>query len=153
MNLTHDFIAQALDITPLTPAQFTFITTDSRKVGPGCVFVALRGEKFDGHSFIETAITQGATGIILQKDFQLIEHPDVSYFRVEDTLNAYRALGAAWRRGFSIPILAVAGSVGKTTTKELLAAALRGRWSQVLKTTGSQNGFIGIPMTDRKSVV
>ena len=126
---------------------FTRVTSDSRKVQTGCLFVALQGEKFDGHQFIEAACNLGAAGVICRNDLHASVFKTVKVFAVEDTLVAYRKLAAAWRDQFRMPVIGVAGSVGKTTTKELLSALLHGRWPQVLKTEGSQNGFVGIPMT------
>ena len=127
------------------------ITSDSRKAAPGVMFVALPGEKFDGHSFIKTAIEAGASAILCRHgtDIPLPLRERCRIFEVTDTQEAYRALGAAWRLQFTdIPVIVVAGSVGKTTTKELLAALLEGKFpGKVLKTQGSQNGFVGIPMT------
>ncbi|MGZ6331548.1 MAG: UDP-N-acetylmuramoyl-tripeptide--D-alanyl-D-alanine ligase [Bdellovibrionota bacterium] len=150
-RLNPDFVARSLGLTvpvlsrPFVP--FTSVTTDSRKIREGCLFVALRGEKFDGHDFIETAVQQGARGVICRRGFQLQSYKNLCVFPVEDTQAAYRKIAAAWRREFSIPVIVVAGSVGKTTTKEILAAILQGRYPKVLKTQGSQNGFVGIPMT------
>ncbi len=128
---------------------FSGIVTDSRKIIPGCLFVAISGETFDGHDFIPSAIEKGARGILSRH-----EHPaltgvpaNVCIFSVEDTLSAYRALAKAWRAQFKIPVALVAGSNGKTTTKELLFALFQGKWERVLKTQGSQNGFVGIPLT------
>lgn len=159
-QLTPFFVAQSLGLTlpgitkttsSLENSEafrgFRSVTTDSRKVEPGCLFVAIRGEKFDGHDFIAQAVEMGARGIICRRDYPLKLATAAKLFPVEDTEAAYRRLSAAWRREFSIPVIAVAGSVGKTTTKELLAAILRGKWPKVLKTQGSQNGYIGIPMT------
>ncbi len=126
---------------------FSCITIDSRKVTQGSIFVAIQGDNHDGHDFIERAIELGARGIIHRRDFQAPPHADVLFFQVDDTLQAYRAIAAAWRREFSLPVIAVAGSVGKTTTKELLSAALKGKFEHVLSTEGSQNGFVGIPLT------
>jgi UDP-N-acetylmuramoyl-tripeptide--D-alanyl-D-alanine ligase len=109
--------------------------------------VAITGDKFDGHNFIPQAIEKGATGIICRRGTPLNPQKGLHLFIVEDTIQAYRRLAAAWRREFSIPVVAVAGSVGKTTTKEMLSAILRGKWPNVLRTQGSQNGFLGIPMT------
>jgi len=151
-RITPSFVVRALHIAvpgvlsrPAVP--FTAVITDSRKVQPGCLFVAIKGEKFDGHDFIETAIAQGARGILYRRGHPQPTQKELCLFAVEDTLAAYRRIAQAWRKEYSIPLVAVAGSVGKTTTKEILAAILRGRWPEVLKTTGSQNGFVGIPMT------
>jgi UDP-N-acetylmuramoyl-tripeptide--D-alanyl-D-alanine ligase len=150
-QLTPDFLVRSLHLKiPILPRPhlpFTSIVTDSRKVQPGCLFVALKGDKFDGHEYIESALAQGARGILCRRGYPLPSTKDVCIFLVEDSLAAYRRLAGAWRREFSLPIVVVAGSVGKTTTKELLAAIFHGKWSKVLKTQGSQNGFVGIPMT------
>jgi UDP-N-acetylmuramoyl-tripeptide--D-alanyl-D-alanine ligase len=152
-QITPDFVARALGLT-LPPALlassiecFTSVTTDSRKVQPGCLFVALKGENFDGHTFVNKAIHQGARGIVCQRGSAVGEPQSALVYTVDDTLNAFRKMAAAWRREFSIPFIAVAGAVGKTTTKELLTAILSGKFTHVLKTQGSQNGFVGIPMT------
>ena len=154
MKFSVSFVAQALNQPLASPAlsndpgfTFTSIVTDSRKIAPGCLFVALPGEKFDGHDFIDSALAQGARGILCRKGTLQNPPPGVFVFSVPDTLAAYRNLASAWRKQFRIPVIAVAGSVGKTTTKELLAALLRGKFAKVLKTEGSQNGFVGIPMT------
>jgi UDP-N-acetylmuramoyl-tripeptide--D-alanyl-D-alanine ligase len=149
--LTPDFIVRSLHLkVPVLPRPhlpFANITTDSRTLLPGSLFVAIKGDNFDGHSFIEDAITKGARAILCKKGTPVPNARDVSIFSVEDPLGAYRRIAASWRKEFPIPVIAVAGSAGKTTTKELLAAILQGKWSRVLKTQGSQNGFVGIPMT------
>jgi UDP-N-acetylmuramoyl-tripeptide--D-alanyl-D-alanine ligase len=129
---------------------FHSIITDSRKIERGCLFVALKGDSFDGHDFIAQAIEKGAAGVISRKDHPAVAKSESSgacFFAVTDTLSAYREIAKAWRARFSIPLAMVAGSNGKTTTKELLYALLHGKWEKVLKTQGSQNGFVGIPMT------
>ena len=153
-SLTASFVAQALDRenlriakTPVLEVEFQNITTDSRKVIPGSLFIAIRGETFDGNQFVNQAVAQGARGILCHAGTVTQHPPDVAVFEVPDTLSAYRTLAAAWREEFSIPVVVVAGSAGKTTTKELLAAMLQGKWPRVLKTQGSQNGFVGIPLT------
>lgn len=152
-QISPSFVARSLGLTlpptilASTIEHFTSVTTDSRKIKPGCLFVALKGENFDGHAFINDAIRQGAQGIICQRGTQVGEPQGAVLYTVDDTLSAFRKLAAAWRREFSMPLIAVAGSVGKTTTKELLTSILSGKYSNVLKTQGSQNGFVGIPMT------
>ncbi|MEO5969785.1 MAG: Mur ligase family protein, partial [Bdellovibrionia bacterium] len=126
---------------------FTGVFTDSRKTEPGSLFVALKGDNYDGHDFIEKAVSNGARGVLCQRGHSITGSKDAYLFYVEDPLRAYRRFAAAWRKEFSIPVIAVAGSAGKTTTKELLAAILQGKWKNILKTQGSQNGFVGIPMT------
>ncbi len=148
--LSAEFVATALGITGSHTADnpvFTEVCTDSRRVTPGCLFVALRGERFDAHDFIGKAIADGATGVICERGRNPSTTRPISFFACDDTLLALRQLARAWRTTFSIPIIAIAGSVGKTTTKDLLAAILRGRWPNVLHTEASQNGFLGIPLT------
>jgi UDP-N-acetylmuramoyl-tripeptide--D-alanyl-D-alanine ligase len=133
-------------------ARFSGFTTDSRKIPNSGVFVAIRGEKMDGHEFIPAAIAAGATGILAEQSIinsrgWTQQFPSVDFFGVEDVQAAFRRLASAWRSKFSIPVILVAGANGKTTTKELLSALLHGRHESVLKTLGSQNGFLGIPMT------
>lgn len=145
---TPAFVAQALGVAPPSggPARYSAIVTDSRKIQKDCLFVALPGEKFDGHDFIPQALAQGAAAVLCRTDYAGLPQ-GAAAFRVKDSLDGYRRLAAAWRARFSFPVITVAGSVGKTTTKEILTAILRGRWPEVLKTQGSQNGFVGIPMT------
>lgn len=151
-RITPEFVVRALHLTmpraisrPHTA--YTAVVTDSRKIVPGCLFIALKGDSFDGHDYITQAVEQGARGVVCKRGTAVGSTKEVSYFQCEDTLLAYRRIAAAWRREFSIPVVVVAGSVGKTTTKELLAAILHGRHAEVLKTESSQNGFVGIPMT------
>jgi UDP-N-acetylmuramoyl-tripeptide--D-alanyl-D-alanine ligase len=119
------------------------VITDSRKIHKGCLFVALVGERFDGHDFVQAAITQGAIAAIIQQDRP---HGGMPVLPVPDTLAAYQALGHWWRTQRSAAIIAVTGSVGKTTTKELIAAALATQ-GKVLKTQANYNNEIGVPKT------
>jgi UDP-N-acetylmuramoyl-tripeptide--D-alanyl-D-alanine ligase len=153
-QLTPEFVYRALGFSStlqrglhVDAAAFQNVTTDSRKIQPGCLFVAIPGDSFDGHDFIQQAIEKGARGILCRKGTAIPAQKGLFQFAVDDTVQAYRKLSAAWRKEFSIPVVVIAGAVGKTTTKELLSAVLRGRWPEVLRTQGSQNGFVGIPMT------
>lgn len=119
------------------------IQTDSRIIKPGEVFVALRGEKFDGHEFVSTAIAQGAIAAIVDFDYQ---NPGLPVLQVNNTLEAYQKIGRWWRDRFHIPVIGVTGSVGKTTTKELIAAVLATQ-GKVHKTFGNFNNEIGVPKT------
>ncbi len=119
------------------------ITTDSRSVGPGQLFVALRGENFDGHDYVAAAIERGAVAAIVDSEF---DSGDLPVIVVADTLKAYQTIGRWWRRKFAIPVIAITGSVGKTTTKELIAALLS-RYGNVLKTQANFNNEIGVPKT------
>ncbi|MEH1840520.1 MAG: UDP-N-acetylmuramoyl-tripeptide--D-alanyl-D-alanine ligase [Nostoc sp.] len=119
------------------------IQTDSRTLKPGEVFLALRGDKFDGHEFVQTAIAKGAIAAIV--DFEY-ENPGLPILQVKDTLKAYQKISRWWRDRFNIPVIGVTGSVGKTTTKELIAAVL-GTKGRVHKTYGNYNNEIGVPKT------
>jgi UDP-N-acetylmuramoyl-tripeptide--D-alanyl-D-alanine ligase len=119
------------------------VQTDTRIVKPKEVFVALRGEKFDGHDFVGMAIAKGALTAIVDFEYQ---NPQFQVLRVEDTLKAYQQLGAWWRDRFTIPMVGITGSVGKTTTKEIIAAVL-GTQGRVHKTYANFNNEIGVPKT------
>lgn len=119
------------------------ITTDSRSVQVGEIFVALRGENFDGHDYVAKAIGQGARAAIVDGEF---DAGDLPVIVVADTLKAYQTIGRWWRRKFSIPVIAITGSVGKTTSKELIAAVLS-NYGNVLKTQANFNNEIGVPKT------
>jgi len=123
----------------------TAVSTDSRTLTPGSLFIPWVGEKFDGHNFIDAALEKGAVGCLCAK---LPEHlrEDKVYIQVEDTRLALRALASAYRDQFEIPFVQVTGSVGKTTTKEMIAAVLGARMN-TLKTEGNFNNDIGAPLT------
>ncbi len=127
-------------------AEVMRISTDSRSIQPGDLFIALRGDKFDGGSFAAQALQQGAAGVVLDHR----QAPEiVSAIRVDDTRLALGQLAAAWRRRFAIPVIAITGSNGKTTVKEMLAAILRveaGVDDAVLSTEGNLNNDIGLPL-------
>jgi len=123
------------------------IRFDSRLCRKGDVFVALQGEQTHGHDFIAQAAKAGVSAIVCERHKPEGLAEAVTYIEVEDGLLAFRKLIAAWRARTNIPVIAVAGSVGKTTTKDLLAAMLSGKFKSLLKTEGSQNGFTGIPVT------
>ncbi len=139
-------IAEILHLA--APSSFTeipHITTDTRTIKPGSMFVAIKGDTMDGHDFIQAAVEKGATAIVSEKYFDVPKN--VAFFQVSSTLNAIRELAHAYRLSFSIPFIGVVGSVGKTTTKELISSLLKGKYERVLKTEGSQNGYLGIPLT------
>ena len=145
-ELTARFVAQTLGLPapPGPDVAFTAVSTDSRTLPEGALFVPIHGEKFDGHDFIPAAIERKARGVLTARAMATMRA--VAVFKVPNTVAAFQKLAGAWRRKFSCPVAAVGGSVGKTTTKELLASALSGRF-KVVKTTASRNGEIGVPMT------
>ncbi len=122
----------------------TGVTTDSRTLQPGEIFVALVGAKFNGHDFVARAIAQGAAALIVNRELSIAA--DIPQFVVADTLKAYQQLAHWWRGRFAIPVIGVTGSVGKTSTKELIAAVLSTQ-GKVLKTQANFNNEIGVPKT------
>ncbi|MDQ2100952.1 MAG: UDP-N-acetylmuramoyl-tripeptide--D-alanyl-D-alanine ligase [Tychonema bourrellyi B0820] len=121
------------------------IATDTRTIQGGEVFLALRGENFDGHQFVEKARDLGAIVAVVDRAWEGTV-PNFPLLRVDNTLTAYQAIARWWRDQFTIPIVAVTGSVGKTTTKELIAAVLSTQ-GNVLKTQFNYNNEIGVPKT------
>ena len=126
--------------------RFTGVTTDSRQVRPGDLYIALRGERFDGHDFINAAIAAGAAGVASEVRF---ERAGVLTLWVPDTRLALGALAAGWRARFGLPLIAVTGSNGKTTVKEMIAAILVAHVGEqaAFATRGNFNNDIGVPLT------
>ncbi|MDF2569465.1 MAG: murF [Sporomusa sp.] len=123
---------------------FRGISTDTRTVQPGNLFIALVGERFDGHEFVAQAVSKGAVGVIVSRSVHVSEHAQV--IEVKDTLKALQALARFHRKRYHIPVIGVTGSNGKTTTKDMLAAVLSSRFN-VLKTEANFNNEIGLPLT------
>ena len=121
------------------------VSTDSRNITPGCLFLPWVGEQFDGHNFIDAALDAGAAGCLCAKLPQDIR-PDKFYIKVADTRLALRDMASAYRDKFDIPFVQITGSVGKPTTKEMIAAVL-GAKLNVLKTPENFNNDIGTPLT------
>lgn len=119
------------------------VWTDTRSVTRGDLFVALKGETFDAHDYIADAVASGAAAIVVQRP---VANVGVPVIEVPDTLAALGALGRYRRRAWNGPVVAVAGSNGKTSTKELIAAAL-GSELEVHHTTGNLNNLVGVPLT------
>lgn len=122
----------------------TGVTTDSRQAGPGELFIPLAGERFDGHDFIMQAFENGACAALTHRDG--IDPAGRPLIRVGDTLAALRDLAAYYRSKFNIPFVGITGSVGKTSTKDMVACVLRSRFN-VLATSGNLNNEIGVPLT------
>ncbi|MGZ4845466.1 MAG: UDP-N-acetylmuramoyl-tripeptide--D-alanyl-D-alanine ligase, partial [Candidatus Angelobacter sp.] len=117
---------------------------DSRTLNPGDLFIAIAGQHFDGHDYVQAALEKGAVGAIVEAGKQVAGDP-LRLLQVEDTLKALQLLGAAARRLWGKPLLAVTGSAGKTTTKEILAHILATRF-RVMKSSGNLNNHIGLPL-------
>ena len=126
------------------PASFGSVSTDTRAISAGALFVALKGERFDAHAFLGEARAKGAGAAVVRAGTRAVS--GLPLFEVDDTLRALGALAAFHRRRFSIPVAAVAGSAGKTTTKEMLASILRTRGA-ALATEGNLNNEVGVPRT------
>ncbi len=125
---------------------FTGVSTDSRTVGEGNLFIAIHGEKFDGHRFVDQAFELGAAAAIVDGNGRALVRSSIPLLVVDDTTQSLGNLASVYRRKFDLPVLAVAGSNGKTTTKEMIAAVLRKKFS-VLSTEGNLNNHIGVPLT------
>ncbi len=125
---------------------FTGVSTDSRSVAAGNLFIALRGEQFDGHAYVPDAIARGARGVVVESAYRFEGEPPVPFLVVENTTTALGELALAYRKKFSLPVLAIGGSNGKTTTKDMVARVLSRRYN-VLSTAGNLNNQIGVPQT------
>ncbi|MDR0564992.1 MAG: UDP-N-acetylmuramoyl-tripeptide--D-alanyl-D-alanine ligase [Azoarcus sp.] len=131
--------------------RFTAVGTDSRAIAPGQLFVALRGERFDGHDFVEAALSAGAAAAMVDARWEQ-GHPESRLPRlvVDDTRLALGALAAGWRGRFNLPLIGITGSNGKTSVKEMCASILRAQFGNeeaVLATKGNFNNDIGLPLT------
>ena len=129
-------------------ATFDRVTTDSRDLRPGDLFVGIRGERFDGQTFADQALSAGAAGVMVEAGAKILT-PKARVLEVDDTRLAFGRLAASWRTRFTLPLIAITGSNGKTTVKEMLASILRqvAGESGVLATAGNLNNDIGMPMT------
>jgi UDP-N-acetylmuramoyl-tripeptide--D-alanyl-D-alanine ligase len=120
------------------------ISTDSRQISAGDLFIPLIGENFDGHDYIQSAFDNGAAATLTQKDY--LHFPGKTTILVDDTLKALQSLAKWYRSKFDIPFVGITGSVGKTSTKEMVACAIGQRYN-VLKNEGNFNNEIGLPLT------
>lgn len=148
MSLTLDEVLKATGGKLLSgrgDLSFTGVATDTRAIEPGALYVPLKGERFDGHQFIDQAAKSGASALLLSRDDVTLP-PGVGAVRVEDTLAAYGDLARHWREFLGLAVVAVTGSSGKTSTKELIAAVL-GRFMQVGKSHANYNNEVGVPKT------
>ena len=134
------------------PASLAAVSTDSRADLNGALFVPLVGERFDGHRFLETALAGGAAAAVAQRDRLNPEQLEAvvalgrPVWLVDDTLLAYQELGRLWRRQLGVPVVAVTGSAGKTTTRELIRASLA-CLGPVVASSGNENNDVGAPLT------
>ncbi|PIZ06344.1 MAG: UDP-N-acetylmuramoyl-tripeptide--D-alanyl-D-alanine ligase, partial [Flavobacteriales bacterium CG_4_10_14_0_8_um_filter_32_5] len=123
--------------------EHSVVCTDTRKITKNCIFFALKGENFNGNLFAKSALDLGAAYAIVD-EVEVATQPNIIY--VKDALVALQALANYHRKQFNIPIIAITGSNGKTTTKELINAVLSKKYKTVA-TTGNLNNHIGVPLT------
>jgi UDP-N-acetylmuramoyl-tripeptide--D-alanyl-D-alanine ligase len=142
---TLDRVADALGRGPRGATPLTRISTDTRSVGAGDCFVALKGESFDAHDFLREAVQKGAAALVVD-DARRAAGLGVPVYEVSDTLEALGALGRYRRRAWRRPVVGVVGTNGKTSTKELIKAAL-GSMLRVHATVGNYNNLVGVPLT------
>lgn len=127
--------------------QFSAVVTDTRKIVPGALFVALKGENFDGADYARQAVEKGAAAVLVSRECPAEKTAGLAVvIRAADTLAAYQTIARAYRRYFAGPVLAVTGSNGKTSTKDLTACVLNSTLN-TLKTMGNFNNEIGLPLT------
>lgn len=122
--------------------EVTCVEIDSRKIQPGGVFIATKGEKVDGHTFVESVFEKGAVCAIVEKEGN---YP-IPYIVVEDSFDALKKIAGFYRQNLDIPVVGITGSVGKTSTKEFIATVLSEKFC-VLKTMGNYNNEVGMPLT------
>lgn len=144
-NVAHALESCVVGTSPRGDRLLGNVSTDTRSIRPGDIFVALVGDRFDGHDFVVAAVEAGARAVVVSRDMTLATD-DVAIFTVQDTLVALGSLARFRRVVWGGTLIAVAGSNGKTSTKELLRAALESRF-RVHATTGNLNNRIGVPLT------
>ncbi|MEE9543221.1 MAG: UDP-N-acetylmuramoyl-tripeptide--D-alanyl-D-alanine ligase, partial [Thermodesulfobacteriota bacterium] len=127
------------------------VSIDSRTIVPGEIFFALKGARYDGHGYIAEALTRGASSVVVERPEAVrssgVKEGGVKVVVVDDTLRALGDLAASLRERYPIPLLAVGGSTGKTTTKDMASLILGADGKEVLKTKGNMNNLIGLPLT------
>lgn len=122
------------------------VSTDSRTTATGDLFVALRGENFDGHAFLAAAFARGAVAAIVEESYEGSKESPHPLMVVEDSTIALGALARVYRDRFPVPVLVVGGSNGKTTIKEMITQVLHEKY-RVLSTEGNLNNHVGVPQT------
>ncbi len=141
-----DLVGAIPGATLSAPVRFAGVSTNSKTVEPGNLFVALRGERFDAHDFLADVVARGAAAVVVERVPDGFSLPALV---VPDTRHALGQLAQAWRNRFAIPVIGVTGSNGKTTVKEMIASILAAEFGvdQVLSTRGNLNNEIGVPLT------
>lgn len=147
-NLTLENLTQVCHGVYFGPADKLYeevasITTDSRKAEPGCLFVPIVGERVDGHKFIPQVMEAGALVTLSEKTLEDVDYP---YIMVESSLQAVKDIAGFYLEQLGIPVVGITGSVGKTSTKEVIASVLKQKY-RTLKTQGNFNNELGLPLT------
>jgi UDP-N-acetylmuramoyl-tripeptide--D-alanyl-D-alanine ligase len=137
-------VARVLDCAPIAARTFPSVSTDTRTLESGALFVALTGERFEGHHFLAEALAAGAVAAVVRRGTPAVD--GLEFFEVDEPLHAYGRLARARRRQISGPAVAITGTNGKTSTKELVAAVLGTRW-RVHATRANLNNLVGVPLT------
>jgi len=146
----HASLSELISLIPgarmTAPTSFVGISTNSKKVGKGNLFIALRGERFDAHDFLQEVSAQGAAAVVVERIPKGLSLPALV---VPDTRYALGQIAKGWRQKFSIPVIGVTGSNGKTTVKEMIASILSAAFGEnnYLATQGNLNNEIGVPLT------
>lgn len=123
------------------------VSTDSRNIKKNTVFIAIKGERFDGHNFIDDVVKNGACAVVInEKNFKKLNEIEIPVITVKDTTKALGDIAKVWRSKLKAKVIAITGSAGKTTTKEILAALLSQKF-KVNKTIANNNNHIGVPLT------
>lgn len=143
-RFSDGWVRHALGLGGAADAGYGAIVTDTRTLEPDTLFVALAGERFDAHAFLEAARDAGATGAVVRRGTTAV--PGLVLYEVEDTLRALGDLAAAQRDRFTGPVIGITGQNGKTSTKEMVAAVLATKW-HVHKTRANDNNLVGVPLT------
>ena len=138
-------VAEALGVRAPAKLSFGGVATDTRELRPGALFVALKGDRFDAHAFLDQARAKGASAAVVRRGTPAVD--GLPYFEVADTLDALGLLARARRRLLApgSPVVAVTGSSGKTSTKEMIRAVLATTY-QVHATSGNLNNLVGVPL-------
>jgi len=134
-------------LNPDSYAPADYVSTDTRNIGPGALFAALKGEKFDGHDFVAEAVKKGASAVLIEKQYiGKFDNIETTFVTVEDSVKAFGELAAIHRKKLKAKVISITGSNGKTSTKEMLASLLSEKFA-VEKTAANNNNHIGVPMT------
>lgn len=150
IKLTLNDFFNLPDAEIFNPHRFKDITSvsiDSRKIGKNCLFIAIKGERFDGHDFIHDVIKKKVSAVMINKDqLKRFANLEISFITVKDTKKSLGDVASVWRDKLNAKIIGITGSAGKTTTKEILASLLSVKYN-VHKTAANNNNHIGVPIT------